>query len=563
MFIQFQKEMVMNRSIVLMTVLFVVCFPAFAGAEAGNYRQGLAGTFFNGEDFTRPDDLWDEMDILLTVDHNWGMDRGNDWSARWAGFIEGPFSGEVSFTAKAIDGLRLIISDVVVIDGLDEDGARSGKLVMEKAKKAPVVLEFTSAKGQAELHLYWQWKGQARTIVPSTALSHNPSRHPDTTKSPRAVDKDAVPAIEVPSGQEHQCVIKHVMVYDEPGRYAGWPANGGFWMWGNEMAVAFECGWFEDRPDWQDGHAKDDRSNEDIVARSSDGGLTWTHKKYDILSSGDNMQPSPGGIDFTNPDFAFKCQGERFYYSYDRAKTWYGPFRLRVPGLPGGDDDLESRSNFIVNSKNDCFVFLGVEPDSAEDLAYCTRTTNGGKTFDFVGWISPDITKAPKYERWAVYSGVRVSGNHLIAALRRKINKRSGRIERLNWIDVYESKDNGKTWSFLSKVADTDVVNSDFNGNPPSILKLKDGRLCVTYGFRAKPCVMCAKFSSDNGKTWSRPIILRTGARNWDFGYSCSLQRPDGKVVTVYYFATPTNRDQFITATIWDPDLVDKKSRKK
>ena len=90
------------------------------------------------------------------------------------------------------------------------------------------------------------------------------------------------PKIEIPQGNQHECVEKHLVVYDEPGRYAGWPANGGFWMWGNEMAVAFECGWFKDRPDWQDGHAKDDRSNEDIVARSSDGGLTWTHKKYDI-----------------------------------------------------------------------------------------------------------------------------------------------------------------------------------------------------------------------------------------------------------------------------------------
>jgi len=126
----------------------------------------------------------------------------------------------------------------------------------------------------------------------------------------------------------------------------------------------------------------------------------------------------------------------------------------------------------------------------------------------------------------------------------------------LNWIDVYESHDNGKSWQFLSKVADTDVVNSDHNGNPPSILQLQDGRLCVTYGFRAEPFVMCAKFSGDNGKTWSDPIVLRAGARNWDFGYSRSLQRPDGKVVTVYYFATPKNRDQFIAATIWNPDLV-------
>jgi hypothetical protein len=173
-----------------------------------------------------------------------------------------------------------------------------------------------------------------------------------------------------------------------------------------------------------------------------------------------------------------------------------------------------------------------------------------------VGWISPERQNAPKYERWSVYSGTRVADNHLIAALQRKYNNPKGTIERLNWIDLYESRDNGKTWKFLSKVADTDVPNSDFNGNPPNILKLKDGRLCVTYGFRGKPFVVCAKLSGDNGRTWGKPIILRDGARNWDFGYPVSLQRPDGKVLTVYYFATPDNRDQFIEATIWDPALV-------
>jgi hypothetical protein len=367
-------------------------------------------------------------------------------------------------------------------------------------------------------------------------------------------DDTGFPEIEVPpAGPEHKCVVKHVMVYDEPGRYAGWPANGGFWMWGNEMAVAFECGWFKDRPDWQDGHARDgSKGNEDIVARSSDGGLTWTHKKYDILDS-DDLRPSPGNIDFTHPDFALKCQGERFYYSYDRAKTWHGPYRIRVPGC---EDDLQTRTAYIINGKHDCFMFWGIEPDDSEDLSVFAHTTNGGKTFDFVSWISPDPMRAAKHERFLVYSAAKIKEGHFVAALRRKINKRRGRIKRLNWIDVYESKDNGKTWNFLSKVADTDMPNSDFNGNPPSILKLQDGRLCVTYGFRGKPCVVCAKFSSDNAKTWSGPIVLRGGARNWDFGYCCSLQRLDGIVVTVYYFATPDNRDQFITATIWDPDKV-------
>ena len=181
--------------------------------------------------------------------------------------------------------------------------------------------------------------------------------------SERRVQAEPPAVIAPPPGPEDPCVVEHTVVYDEPGRYAGWPANGGAWVWGNEVAVAFECGWFKDRPDEADGHARDtDRSNEDIVARSRDGGRTWSHEVHNLLSSDDNMTESPGALDWAHPGFAFKCQGERFYYSYDRAQTWKGPHRLRIPGLMGGDDDLESRTAYIVNGSRDAFLFLGVEP---------------------------------------------------------------------------------------------------------------------------------------------------------------------------------------------------------
>jgi hypothetical protein len=35
---------------------------------------------------------------------------------------------------------------------------------------------------------------------------------------------------------------RHIVVYKEPGRYAGWPANHGSWQWGNEIVVGFEVG---------------------------------------------------------------------------------------------------------------------------------------------------------------------------------------------------------------------------------------------------------------------------------------------------------------------------------
>jgi len=72
-------------------------------------------------------------------------------------------------------------------------------------------------------------------------------------------------------------VIKHLTVYKEAGRFAGWPANHGIWSWGNEILVGFEIGSFRktDR-----GHAIDyDKPAEHVLARSLDGGETWTIEK--------------------------------------------------------------------------------------------------------------------------------------------------------------------------------------------------------------------------------------------------------------------------------------------
>jgi len=156
---------------VLLLTLFVVCFAGYAGPQEAA-KPGLWGVRFHSERFT----LQNEKDVLTGVEHHWGNRRGNNWSARWGGFIEGPFTGEVTFTAEAIDGLRLKVSDTVIIDGLDINGPRMGKIAMEKGKKVPVVLEFTSNEGRARLHLYWSWEGQPRTIVPGSALSHNPNK---------------------------------------------------------------------------------------------------------------------------------------------------------------------------------------------------------------------------------------------------------------------------------------------------------------------------------------------------------------------------------------------------
>ncbi|HEV1283665.1 MAG TPA: hypothetical protein VNU44_00065, partial [Bryobacteraceae bacterium] len=38
--------------------------------------------------------------------------------------------------------------------------------------------------------------------------------------------------------------IQHIIVYKESKRFAGWPANHGIWIWGDEIVVGFERGYF-------------------------------------------------------------------------------------------------------------------------------------------------------------------------------------------------------------------------------------------------------------------------------------------------------------------------------
>ena len=64
-------------------------------------------------------------------------------------------------------------------------------------------------------------------------------------------------------------------------------------------------------------------------------------------------------------------------------------------------------------------------------------------------------------------------------------------------------------------------------GNPPSMIKLKDGRLVITYGFRSAPYGIRAKISLDEGQTCPE-IVLRDDAGTWDLGYPRTVQRADG-----------------------------------
>jgi len=357
---------------------------------------------------------------------------------------------------------------------------------------------------------------------------------------------------------ERDAAIRHVVVCCERGRFAGWPANNGVWQWGDEILVGF----------YQADYAPKDCSHSvggngrSLLARSLDGGETWTVEDPDNFV-GDNgeTKPSPGNSNFAAPGFAMRCNGGTFFISYDKGRHWQGPYKFPDFGL---GQPLTSRTDYIVNGKNDCLIFLSAREPMVEsvlqDRAFCARTTDGGKSFEFVAWM----TGEPVNIRSVMPSTVRTSNTRLVSALRRRIDvpMPGGKKVRNCWIDVYESTDNGRSWAFLSKVADT----GSSNGNPPSVARLRDGRLCVTYGYRG----VCeayryrrqrqgirARISADGGRTWGKEIVLRDDARSWDMGYTRTVQRRDGKLVTIYYYTTAEIPQQHIAASIWEPDKME------
>ncbi|MHC4185461.1 MAG: sialidase family protein, partial [Planctomycetota bacterium] len=351
---------------------------------------------------------------------------------------------------------------------------------------------------------------------------------------------------------------KNVIVCHEPGRFCGWPANNGVWIWGNEILVGFHQADYVEK-DCSHSLGGNDKS---LLARSLDGGRTWTvEDPENFIGDGGQAAACPGDVNFAHPDFAMRVDANQFFISYNRGKTWRGPFKF--PDFQIGQP-LTSRTDYIVNGPQDCLIFLSANEPRVEaavqDRAFCARTTDGGKTFEFVSWM----TNEPFKIRSVMPSTVGCSQNHLVSALRRRLDVDISGPHKMRkcWIDVYRSADNGRTWKFLSQVADT----GNSNGNPPSLVRLRDGRLCVTYAYRGicsayryrwKPQGIRARISEDNGKTWGQEIILRDDARTWDIGYTRSVQRPDRKIVTIYYYTTKERPEQHIAATIWDPDRVE------
>ena len=100
-----------------------------------------------------------------------------------------------------------------------------------------------------------------------------------------------------------------------------------------------------------------------------------------------------------------------------------------------------------------------------------------------------------------------------------------------------ESTDGGTTWSVPKTIG--------VWGLPSHLLRLKDGRLVMTYGHRRPPFGNQARLSADHGRTWSEPVTLSADGEGGDLGYPSTVELSDGALLTVWY-ENPRESDQAV-----------------
>ncbi len=364
-------------------------------------------------------------------------------------------------------------------------------------------------------------------------------------------------------------MMRHVEIYREAGRFAGWPANYGIWGWGDEIVVGFTLGTMKAD---QGFHARDRfKPFVTMQARTLDGGETWDVQPFpgrtpgnrglsadehmeagmgvgDVLDGENAPIDPPGNINFLHRDFALMCARTGleagvtsfFYISYDRCRTWQGSYKLPMFGQTG----IAARTDYLVLDANTCLLFLTANKANGEEgRVLCARTSDGGKTFVFFSWIGAE----PPGDDFAIMpASVRLDDGRILVAIRYRSSYYSG-------IDLYESINNGISWKYLLRPVQFE--SAQHYSNPPTLTKLSDGRLCITYGNRDAPYSICACLSADGGATWGSEIVLRSGAGNHDFGYTRTVMRTDGTLVTVYYWNDSPDGERYTAATLWNPDF--------
>jgi sialidase-1 len=199
--------------------------------------------------------------------------------------------------------------------------------------------------------------------------------------------------------------------------------------------------------------------------------------------------------------------GEWIIRSTDGGKSW----STRIP-------TLVNSPHGPIQLKDGRLLYAGKKLWAEDKKIGVAESQDDGLTWQ---WLSEIPTRKGDKNAYHELHAVEATDGTLIAQIRNHNEANKG--ETLQT----ESMDGGKTW--------TEPHSIGVWGLPSHLLRLRDGRLLMTYGHRRKPYGNQARFSSDNGQTWGEPLILSGDGKGGDLGYPSTVELKDGTFLTVWY----------------------------
>ena len=229
--------------------------------------------------------------------------------------------------------------------------------------------------------------------------------------------------------------------------------------------------------------------------------------------------------------------------SPDGGRTWEDPVATPC-SAPHGPNVLADGSLFYVGTKNH-------DRENRRTTLAAAESRDQGRTWNVLAEANafPEyIGDAPDgYAYLTEPHVVEATPGHLVAMARHEEVPRDPNRDRcVLW--QFDSEDGGKTWT---KPRETQIW-----GKPPHLLKLRDGRLLVTYGHRRAPFGQRACFSYDEGRTWDydNEVILRDDAASGDLGYPATAECAGGALLTVYYQIDREGEKPSLMMTRWESE---------
>ena len=96
-------------------------------------------------------------------------------------------------------------------------------------------------------------------------------------------------------------------------------------------------------------------------------------------------------------------------------------------------------------------------------------------------------------------------------------------------------------------------LHGHIGGNPLSLVRFNDDRVCVLLGYQKQPCGLRTRITADENHAWGLEITVQDDGLTGDLCFSRGILPPNGKLLTINYFIGLRDVDRTVHATVWPP----------